>query len=422
LIPPAEAELAVGIQCYASVGAPCPARAKTTAEDFVVEEHLAQQELSQENRPDYYPLYRVEKHSIDTMHMAEELGMALRSNVSYGGLKDKRAVAVQYATPTSLRPDRPLNVAREHFTASLVGYVPKPLSRSLLAGNGFAVTLRECCGEIGSRIEETFKLADGRLLPNFYGLQRFGTSGSGTHLIGREVVKRQFESAVKLLLAGSGAPDSEGRRMTEEAVSAQRFEEVAELLPPGKDVERMVARELSRHPGEWIRALRAVPVKLRRLYVQAYQSWIFNRTLSKGMANVVDLSRLVKGDNWAAASEDGLITSAVQGVKDAATPRAVPMVQLLGYAFRDYGTRFDALINEVIREEGITPGQFFLKEMQEVSVEGGFRRPHIAIRGASWSVEGNTAKLKFVLGKGQYATILLREVIKPRDPRASGLA
>jgi tRNA pseudouridine13 synthase len=63
-----------------------------------------------------------------------------------------------------------------------------------------------------------------------------------------------------------------------------------------------------------------------------------------------------------------------------------------------------------------------VKEMQEVSSEGGFRRPHVAIRDASWRTDDRTATMRFVLGKGQYATILLREMIKPRDPAAAGLA
>jgi tRNA pseudouridine13 synthase len=98
------------------------------------------------------------------------------------------------------------------------------------------------------------------------------------------------------------------------------------------------------------------------------------------------------------------------------------MVQLLGYAFRNYGSRFDALIEEIVEGEGISPGQFYVKEMQEVSSEGGFRRPHLFVKDAAWAASEGTATLSFTLSRGQYATVLLREVIKPRDPAASGLA
>jgi tRNA pseudouridine13 synthase len=165
-----------------------------------------------------------------------------------------------------------------------------------------------------------------------------------------------------------------------------------------------------------------VPLKLRRLYVQAYQSWIFNKTLSGSMRRGEDISKVQRGDNWATVSEGGLMASSVHGVKETPSEGSVPMVQLVGYAYRDYGSRFDSIIREILRGEGVSPGLFYVKEMQEVSSEGGFRRPHLAIRDASWAVSGRTATLWFTLAKGQYATVLLREVIKPRDPAGSGLA
>jgi tRNA pseudouridine13 synthase len=387
----------------------------------MVEEEISQQGLITQEQEGYFPLYRVQKRSIDTMHMAQELAFALGSKVSYGGLKDKRAVAVQYVTPTSRRSARPSEVVREHFIASLIGYVPRPISRGAVAGNKFVVTLRGCCLEIEKRIGEAMELAEARRLPNFYGLQRFGTSGAGTHLIGGALVRREFEKAVNLMLLSVDPSNPERGRRARDAMAAGRYDEGISLLPPGRDVEKRVARVLSRHPGEWIRALRGTSLRLRRLYVQAYQSLIFNRTLSRAIEEGVDVSTLQEGDNWAEASEDALVTSVVRGVRDPPTQRAVPMVQLVGYAYRDYGSRFDALIKKILEEEGVTPGQFYVKEMQEISSEGGFRRPHMVVRDPTWSVADGTAKLGFTLAKGQYATVLLREIIKPRDSTGSGI-
>ncbi len=422
MIPPADAEKAVGIHCYATEGAPCSARAKTTTEDFEVEEQLVLDGISSEERADYFPLYRVEKRLIDTMHMADELSDALGSRVSFGGMKDKRAKAVQYVTPTSLKSARPQVITGERFRASLVGYLPAPLSRRAVAGNRFTIVLRECCPEIGARIGEAMELASARSLPNFFGMQRFGSAGAGTHQVGRAIVRGEFESAAMRILLAETPRDEESGGAVSEALAAGRYDELVHILPSGRDVEVRVAKELSRHPGAWVRALRAVPVRLRRLYVQAYQSWIFNRTISGALLAGLDISKLERGDNWAVVSGDGLVTGAVGGVKDPPREGAVPMVQLVGFAYRDYGSRFDALINEVLKADGVDPGMFYVKELQEVSAEGGFRRPHMAVGAPSWSVADGTAKLKFTLAKGQYATVLLREMIKPRDPMAAGLA
>ncbi len=418
----AEAEMAVGMERYASGGAPCHGRARSSEEDFVVEEQLSGIDVSRDERPGYFPLYRVQKRSMDTIHMAKDLSGALRSRVSYGGMKDKRAVAVQYVAPTSKRSLRPARVARDNYTADLVGYVSEPISRARVAGNRFTIVLRECCADVGSRIGEVMGLAGQRRIPNYYGMQRFGAQGAGTHMIGRALVNLDFEGAVRLLLEAPLPAESEAGAAARRAMEEGRYEEGIRLLPPGKDVERRVAVELVRHPGEWTRALRRVPINLRRLYIQAYQSYLFNRTLSRALAEGEDVSAVRQGDNWAEASADGLSTGAPRGVRDIPTERAVPMVQVVGYAFRDYGSRFDRCVRGVLESEGVKPGSFYVEEMQEVSAEGGFRRPHLAVMDPSWSVEGTTAVMKFTLGKGQYATVLMREVLKPRDPAAFGLA
>jgi tRNA pseudouridine13 synthase len=417
----AEVEQSVGIGFYATGGAPCSGRAKASPEDFLVEERLTIVPSTGEGRPDSFPLYRVQKRSIDTLHMAKDLSGELRSNVCYGGLKDKRAVAVQYLTPTSRRSLRPARVVKDSYTAELVGFVDEPMSRARIAGNSFTVVLRDCCADIAERVEEVMRIAELRKLPNYYGLQRFGTSGAGTHLVGRAIVKMEFEEAVGLLLGAPFFGESETGRAAREAMLSQKYEEGLRLLPAGRDVEKQVAMELIQHPHEWVRALRKVPIRLRRLYVQAYQSYVFNRTLSMAIAEGEDISKMQPGDNWAEASPDGLLTSAPRGVRDAPNASAVPMVQVVGYAFRNYLSRFDGHLEAVLESEGVEPGSFYVKEMQEVSAEGGFRRPHLAVRDSSWNIDGQTAAIKFTLGKGQYATVLIREILKPRDPVASGL-
>ncbi|HEV2225359.1 MAG TPA: tRNA pseudouridine(13) synthase TruD [Nitrososphaerales archaeon] len=422
MIPALDSERAVGIGVYSTLGPPCHARAKASDEDFRVEEYIAFQEVSPEEKPGYYPLYRVQKHSIDTMHMARELSGILRSRVSYGGLKDKRAAAIQYVTPTSTRSERPPEVVMDKFSARLVGFVPRPISRGSIVGNRFEVTLRDCCREIGQRADEALKLASERMMPSFYGLQRFGTSGPGTHRVGKAMVKKEFDEAVRLILSEVRPGDNSQTLAAKEAFRAERYEEGLSLLSMAQDVESMVARSLIRDPGDSVKALRHIPLNLRRLYVEAYQSAIFNETMSEAIAKGEDISTSRPGDNWAEVSEDGMLTSEVHGAKEASAVDGVPMVQLVGYGTRDYGSRFDACINSVLDRQEIGAKDFYVKEMQEVSAEGGFRRPHMAIKDSSCDVKDGTAILRFTLARGQYATVLLREIIKPGDPESAGLA
>ncbi len=416
-----DADAAVGMEMFVTPGEPCQGRAKSTPEDFVVEEYMSLPTVSESDGEGLFPLYRVEKKGIDTMHMERELADALKSKVSFGGMKDSRAVATQYVTPTSRRSERPELVERGRFTATRVGFVGEPISRANIVGNRFDVVLRGCCGDVGDRVAWAFRLgAEGRL-PNFYGLQRFGARGAPTHLIGKAIVSGDFKGAVGMMLWTPQRGDSEHVKEAKEAMLQGRVAEGASALPPGMDTERMVAGRLARKPDDWTGALRAVPIRLRRLYVQAYQSFLFNRTLSRFLGEGGDISAAVPGDNWCEL-QDGIVPGRVAGVKEGPKPGSAPMVQMAGYAFRNYGSRLDACAVRVMEEEGVGPRDFYVNEMQEVSAEGGFRLARMTVKNAECEASGGTARLRFALGKGQFATVLLREVLKPDDPESSGLA
>ena len=79
-------------------------------------------------------------------------------------------------------------------------------------------------------------------------------------------------------------------------------------------------------------------------------------------------------------------------------------------------TRFDFQISKILEQEEVSPKDFFIKEMQEVSSEGGFRQA--AIHCSDYSSHDNV--VEFSLSRGSFATILLREIMKPEDPIIAG--
>jgi len=417
---PPEVEKNAGLELYITESHPCGAKLRSTDEDFHVEEVLKKVGVSLDEFPGSFALYRVEKRSIDTLHLARQVGTVLRSRVSYAGIKDKRAVAVQFLSPTSSRNSAPRSIEGQGFKCELVGYMRRPLSPNMVAGNSFRILLRDCCPSIGDSIASTLNACEEGRVPNFYGLQRFGTRDSRTYRIGKALVKADFREAVKLLLLEPRVWDDDAAKNARELMSAGRFDEGLRLLPRGQDVERMAARSLSKRPGDYLGAIRSVPIALRRLYVQALQSYLFNRTVSQGLREGLDISKAVEGDNWGEVSTDGLSLRKVHGVREPMVGIPVPLVQIVGYAYRNYGSRFDRCADDVLRAEGVSAKEFYVKEMQEVSAEGGFRRAHLTVRGASWGVSGDTAELRFTLPRGEYATVLLREVVKPPDPSGAG--
>ncbi|HZW85647.1 MAG TPA: tRNA pseudouridine(13) synthase TruD, partial [Nitrososphaerales archaeon] len=173
-----EADRSVGMLVYGTTGEPCAGKAKSADEDFEVSEKIDIRGMVPEKREGYFPVYRVEKRSIDTLHLEREVSSALKSRVSFGGLKDKRSASVQYFTPTSTRARAPEELNGERYSARVVGYVPSPMMRSAVLGNEFRIVLRGCCPGVGQRASEAFAAAREKRMPNFYGMQRFGARGS----------------------------------------------------------------------------------------------------------------------------------------------------------------------------------------------------------------------------------------------------
>jgi tRNA pseudouridine13 synthase len=376
-------------------------------------------QVEQDRKEGYVPVYSLRKLGLDTPHAAKELADALKSNVNFAGLKDSDAITTQYASARSSRAEDPVTVKGKGFEAERVGYMPRPITRGMISGNGFRIVVRTQ-EDITEAIDAAYRLCSARKLPNFFGYQRFGLKSMVNHRVGKAVLMRDFKGAIELMMCeprkGERPEASEARTMFREA----RYREAQRLLSPMQDTERRVAGYLADKPGDYFGAFRRVPILPRRLLVQSYQAYLFNLTLSRAVHAGLDLSEAEKGDNWTELAEDGLRIGKTHGVKEPEPEKALPLVQLVGYAFRDYGSRFDQLILPILKEEGITASQFYIKEAEEVSNEGGFRQaPLLATGMGRESVEGGVA-LSFNLGRGEYATTLLREVLKPADPLVSG--
>ena len=140
----------------------------------------------------------------------------------------------------------------------------------------------------------------------------------------------------------------------------------------------------------------------------------------------LDLGEVDIGDIYGTVNDEGNISDirrAKSRVISGNTKKILPMVQLVGYAFRGCTGRFDQITKNILDEEGISHKLFYNNQMSELSMEGGFRTPHLLINDLEIQTDMNDKSiifLQFTLQKGSYATILLRELIKPSDPIVAG--
>ena len=417
---PPQTDVESGLLAYSTRGVRHEGRLRNSFQDFQVQELMSLKDVVLDRAPGLVPVYKVTKSGVDTPHVAREIAAMIKSEVNFAGLKDKNATVVQYVSARSSRASSPAELSGSRWEAHLVGF-SRPVTRALLMGNRFRI-LVETPEELGAEIEECFRACAERRVANFYGYQRFGLKGGVNRRVGRAIVEKDFAGATRLVLSepreGEGENAAEARRLCGEG----RYAEAVRLFSPRQDMERRVASRLSQKPGDHVGALRRIPIPIRRLLVNSYQAYLFNLVLSRALAEELDFSSARSGDNWARLKEGGLTVGRVHGVREEVPAEvvAIPLLQIVGYAYRNYGSRFDSVLAEVMAEERVSPASFYIKEAEEMSSEGGFRPAPLLSSDRSVKKEERGFVLEFSLGKGEYATVLLREVLKPEDPQLAG--
>lgn len=363
-------EKKIGIEVYATKSKPCPAKIREMLEDFIVVEIIDPSYISKEKEENSIELYLVNKKGKDIFSFSEFMTKKIRSRIRFLGLKDKRSVSFQYC------------VSPEKLNLRLIGFVKKENISSLLVGNAFRIVLRDHCSSIHKAFEEVNRAVQEKTIPNFFGIQRFGIERQN-HLVGKMILKGMYREAVEFLSQGGG-----------------RYErELKKAVSSGADYKR---------------ALRKIPIAIRRIFVQSYQSYIFNLTMSRAVKQGIEINRCAYGDYWFETDKTGLKITTIHGPNEPPQKGSGLLVQLVGYAYKDTGSRFDKIIREILTEEQVKPRDFYIKEMQELSCHGSLRRASIYSY-KTFMLEEDYTVLKFILPKGQYATVLLRELIKPSD-------
>ena len=150
-------------------------------EDFRVEEDLGFAPAG----AGQHLLVRVRKRDANTAWVAEQLAALAGcrvAEVGYAGLKDRRAVAVQWFSLP--RPRAPLEVGALRgtgFEALELQPHNRKLPRGALAGNHFAIRLRALHGsgaELAATLSARLVLISREGVPNYFGPQRFGREGA----------------------------------------------------------------------------------------------------------------------------------------------------------------------------------------------------------------------------------------------------
>jgi tRNA pseudouridine13 synthase len=383
---------------------------KNRAEDFFVQE-VPLYEPSGEGEHVYCEIQKVGLTTFEAVsRMAKALGVRSR-DIGYAGMKDARAVTRQVLSIPGTTPEAAMSLKLPDLAVLWAARHGNKLRLGHLKGNRFAIKIRDVEPTDVLKLRPVVDELTRRGMPNYFGEQRFGRRGDND-VLGAALVR---EDAAGLLAQLLGRPDRENDQPrvadARAAYDAGELERALDLWPGG--MERAVLARLIK-TGNPEAAARSVDQKVRRLWVSALQSRLFNDVVVR---RIDSLAQLVQGD-LAYKHENGACFRVDDVAREQARADAFeisPSGPLLGSRMTEPSGEPLRIERDVFARYGFSARDF--RTGAELSRVTGARRP---LRVKAESVElaagvdefGPHITVAFTLPAGSFATVFVRELTK----------
>lgn len=382
---------------------------KRLAEDFQVEE-LPTIQGGERGR---FVLYRLSKRGLGTLEAVEAICRRWNLSgrqVSYGGLKDRHAVTIQYLTIVE-GPERALR--ETSFELTPVGRVDRPYGPDQFRGNRFTVVIRDLTDDAVRRAMEAVAQLPTDGLPNYFDDQRFGSVGFSGGFIARAWLAGDHEQALKLAIA---EPNPSDRPNTKHEKDVLR--EFWGNWPEAKNrLERSHARSLVTylvdHPTDFRGAFARVRRELRSLYFSAYQSYLWNLMLGRTIERLTRPEQRLAIDFKVATLpvHRGLAPEQAEQLRACRLPLPASRTPL-----PPEGPEREVAL-ETVAAEGLAWEDLRVKHLKDVFFSKGERAALFYPSGLSSEVAVDELAprrkklcLTFELPKGAYATLVVKRV------------
>ena len=369
-------------------------------------------------------VYLMDKQKLSTFEAVDRLCARFklpRAAVSYCGLKDKQGRTTQLIAVEARR----IELQDPDLRLKLLGRTRAPLSAANTTSNRFAVTVRdlseEDVGRLPAAIAEVRRIG----VVNYFDSQRFGSLKHGQGFIVKDLMRGDFEAALRNVLARPSELDrSDDARV--KAFWKEHWGEWDRRNPfPGAQRYAAVVKWLRTHPTDFRGAILRTEPRWRALQVFAYQSWLWNEGVKQYLRDVVGISRLA-----AIRYQAGTLLfprELDQGQARALRGRTFP---LLAPATRFDDPAVERAALSVLRREDMVLGDLAVPGTPEIHFDAEERpllvQPGRLAVGEARPDELNRGRLRvnvaFTLPPGAYATLVVKRLfhwtLEPRPARA----
>ena len=384
-----------------------------------VKEHLA--DFRVEEIPLYQPCgegthvyFRVVKTGVPTPvaidRIARYMGVPSRS-IGVAGLKDARAVTSQMMSLEHVDQAKLSQYADANIKVVWTGRHTNKLKTGHLAANSFVIRIRQVAQGDLAVAQDILAVLMRRGVPNYFGPQRFGLRGD-TALLGEAIVRGKLEDFLGIYLGRSQEGDPPDCCAARDAFDSGYLDRALKCWPRHYRNERraLAAYKKKKRADQ---AMTAIDRRMRRLYVSAFQSAIFNEILA-GRIDTID--RVFAGDLARKTDSGGVFTVVDELVEQ---PRAAafeisPSALIIGYR-AELATQLPGE-NErsVLKKYKIAPDDF--EAVGKMKIKGARRAMRFRMESPSMEAgvdeHGDYLQITFSAPPGCYATAVLREIMK----------
>lgn len=371
-----------------------------------------------------FTFYRLTKKGIGTPEAIETIRRAWNlagSQVSYAGLKDRHAFTVQYLTIAG-GPNAPLS--QSSFDLEPLGFLPFAYSSQGFRGNRFTIVMRDLSTEAAERAISSLEALGRDGLPNYFDDQRFGSVGASGEFFAESWLRGNYERALWLAIADPNAHDRPGVR-DEKAIVRDNWANWPDTKAKlDRSHTRSLVTYLVDHPDDFRGALARLNRTVRSLAFSAYQSHLWNVAVSRLLGENARPDQLAWYEFETARLPFPMQLDGEQRRQFASWSIPLPCART-----RLTDSTVDATLSRVVAERGLEWNALRIKHMKDLFLSKGVRAARFVPDKLSHEVSQDERypgrqkiRLSFELGKGSYATIVVKYLTRIAGSEGAGAA
>ena len=368
--------------------------------------------------------FTVRKRGIPTPVAVERIARYMQvdpSEIGFAGLKDAQAVTTQQMSLEHADPKRLSEFRDRQIEIVSISQHGNKLRPGHLEANHFTIKVRNTTSNALNKAKAILDVLTERGVPNYFGPQRFGLRND-TATLGRALVADDLDEFVAILFGRpieSDPHDCYNARVAFDkgdikgalAAWPKHFSHPRRALSAYKNANKSRKNE---------RAVYTVDKRMKRLYVSALQSAVFNDVLAR---RIQTFDTVMPGDLAARNGGKSVFT-----VEEAPEQLALEQTRAKAFEINPTGP-IPGYRSSIATGE---PGKIELDVMtaQEIDIENFRHVGKLKVKGARRALRfkisnlelssesddlGSHLLLKFTAPSGCYATVLLEELTKNKD-------